>query len=150
MKKILILSLILFSLSSCDLFNPIDDCEELDHRESYTSYGVKVLSTQAHGRLNGVTVRLETWKVHCNGSIGRIDGSDITGVTGYKGQDTGTFGIPYRFGYTYKTAEDKVHFKATLSKNGEIIDEGDYIYSYNSLPPSSLIMTFYIDQKYGN
>ncbi len=150
MKKLLFIFAIMISTFSCGLFEPIDECEELDHKESHTTYGVTVLTEQYHSRVNDIDVKLETWKVHCNGSIGHIPGNVITGVTGYKGSDTGTFGAAYTYGYTYKTLKDEVHFKATLSKNGVFIKEGDYIYSYNKLAPRSLDMIFYIDAKYKN
>lgn len=143
MKKILLILVVFFTTLSCDVLNPPDECEELAYRDSNTIFGATVYTIQQHSRISGIDVKLETWKVHCDGSIGKIPGNVNEGVT-----VLGSYDVLYYYGYTYKTLEDEIHFKATISKNGEIIDTSDYVYSYNSLAPRELDIKFYIDKKY--
>ena len=150
MKKLLLALVLLFTFTtSCDLINSLEDeCDKVDEINTSTNYGVIVYDTN-HSRINGIDVKLETWKVHCDGSIGTPNGNVITGVTGTGGSAVGFFGTPYRYGYTIKTKQDEIHFKATLSKNGAVIVVEDAVYDYTLLPPSSLIMKIYIDPKWG-
>jgi hypothetical protein len=129
------------------LINAIEECDEVDEIVVNTAYGVVVYDTNGT-RVNGINVKLRTYKEHCDGSIGTPNGSIVTGVTGYGGAAPGFFGVPYYYGYTIKTKQDALHFKATISKNGKFIDSADYIYSYNLLPPSNIIIDFHIDPKW--
>ena len=147
MKKLLLILLIL-TFSSCGLFDEIDKCETLDEvRNSTSSIGVTVYTLE-HARINNITVKIETWKVHCNGSIGKPPGDTMTGITGAGSADTGFYGNFYNYGYKYQTLHDKVHFKATLSKNGQYISEMENIYSYNHPAPSWIHMKIDIDKKW--
>lgn len=142
MKKLLFIFAIIISTVSCDLLNELEECEKILEKETWTTYGVDVYDKQ-HSRISGIDVKLETWKVHCDGHIGKPPGDVLTGVT-----ELGFFGPPIRFGYKFNTLEDKVHFKATISKNGTVIEIDEAIYTYNMLPPKDFNFKFYIDSKW--
>jgi len=154
MKKALIfvsLSFIMSFISSCDLLGEeLGKCgKDVEVYEQKYDVNVRIFTASGGIPIEGLPVKIETWKEHCDGHKGFAPGYPFTGTTNFNG-DTRN---PFISSYSMKTEKDKIHTKITVyDRNNNVIEEDGAVYSYwdcvNRITPTYDEFLFRVDDKY--
>ena len=143
---------VIFTVTSCELldFGAEDDCEKLEEFQQSISVCVVVETIGGGLPIEDIGVKINTWKVHCDGHKGYPPTSEWEGKT----NDLGKFCNGFTSFFKMNTAKDEIHTSVTLyDKYGEVITTDGTTFSYwyckNNLTSTDLdLFKIRIDDKY--